>query len=181
MTAARILGSLPTPSLVLDEGRMLRNVSRLRRHLDGLGVSLRPHLKTVKSVDAARRVLSGGNGPATVSTLKEAEVFAATGVRDILYAVGIAPQKLPRVLALREAGCDLSVVLDSPEQAMAVAEASRRAGDAIPALIEIDSDGHRSGLQPDDPGLVAIGRILQGQGAALRGVVTHAGESYGAV
>jgi D-serine deaminase-like pyridoxal phosphate-dependent protein len=181
MTAARILGSLPTPSLVLDEGRMLRNVSRLRRHLDGLGVPLRPHLKTVKSVDAARRVLSGGNGPATVSTLKEAEVFAAAGVRDILYAVGIAPQKLPRVLALRAAGCDLSVVLDSPEQALAVAEASRRAGDAIPALIEIDSDGHRSGLQPDDPALVAIGRILQGQGAALRGVVTHAGESYGAV
>ncbi|MGL4966965.1 MAG: DSD1 family PLP-dependent enzyme [Inquilinus sp.] len=181
MTAAHALGSLPTPSLVLDEGRMLRNVSRLRRHLDGLGVSLRPHLKTVKSVEAARRVLSGGHGPATVSTLKEAEVFAAAGVRDILYAVGIAPQKLPRVLALRAAGCDLSVVLDSPEQAMAVAEASRRAGDAIPALIEIDSDGHRSGLQPDDPALVAIGRILQDQGAALRGVVTHAGESYGAV
>jgi len=181
MTAAQTLGSLPTPSLVLDEGRMLRNVARLRRHLDGLGVPLRPHLKTVKSVDAARRVLSGGHGPATVSTLKEAEVFAAAGVRDILYAVGIAPQKLPRVLALREAGCDLSVVLDSPEQAMAVAEASHRAGDAIPALIEIDSDGHRSGLLPDDPALVEIGRILQGEGAALRGVVTHAGESYGAV
>lgn len=180
MTAAHTLGSLPTPSLVLDEGRMLRNVSRLRRHLDGLGVSLRPHLKTVKSVEAARRVLSAGHGPATVSTLKEAEVFAAAGVRDILYAVGIAPQKLPRVLALRAAGCDLSVVLDSPEQAMAVAEASRQAGDAIPVLIEIDSDGHRSGLPPDDPALVEIGRIL-GQGAALRGVVTHAGESYGVV
>ena len=179
MTAA--LASLPTPSLVLDEGRILRNVSRLRRHLDGLGVSLRPHLKTVKSVEAARRVLSGGHGPATVSTLKEAEVFAAAGVRDILYAVGIAPQKLPRVLALRAAGCDLSVVLDSPEQAVAVAEASRQAGDAIPVLIEIDSDGHRSGLRPDDPAVVAIGRILQEEGAALRGVVTHAGESYGVV
>ena len=112
MTAAHTLGSLPTPSLVLDEGRMLRNVSRLRRHLDGLGVPLRPHLKTVKSVEAARRVLAGGHGPATVSTLKEAEVFASAGVRDILYAVGIAPQKLSRVLALRAAGCDLSVVLE---------------------------------------------------------------------
>lgn len=65
-----------------------------------MGVTLRPHLKTVKSVDPARRVLTDGNGPATVSTLKEAEVFAAAGVRDILYAVGIAPQKLPRVLSL---------------------------------------------------------------------------------
>lgn len=181
MTNADALASLPTPSLILDETRMLRNVARLRGHLDALDVALRPHLKTVKSVEAARRVLSGGTGPATVSTLKEAEVFAAAGVRDILYAVGIAPGKLPRVLALRASGCDLAVVLDSPDQARAVAEASRRAGDRIPALIEIDSDGHRSGLRADDPAVVAIGRILEDGGAALRGVVTHAGESYGAV
>jgi D-serine deaminase-like pyridoxal phosphate-dependent protein len=181
MTSVNALSSLPTPSLLLDEGRMLRNVDRLRRHLDTLGVTIRPHLKTVKSVEVARRVLSGGNGPATVSTLKEAEVFATAGVRDILYAVGIAPQKLPRVLALRATGCDLTVVLDSFEQAQAVAEASRAAGDAIPVLIEIDSDGHRSGLRPEDPAIVAIGRILEDGGAALRGVITHAGESYGAV
>src|SRR5689334_11179872 len=109
MPTADALSDLSTPSLILDERRMLRNVSRLREHLDRLGVALRPHLKTPKSVEAARRVLTGGRGPATVSTLKEAEVFAAAGVRDILYAVGIAPQKLPRVLALRAQGCDVSV------------------------------------------------------------------------
>ena len=176
-----MLDALPTPCLVLDEARMARNVARLRRHLEPLGVALRPHLKTVKSVEAARRVLAGGNGPATVSTLREAEVFAGAGVRDILYAVGIAPQKLPRVLALRRAGCDLSVVLDSVDQAHAIAEASRAAGDAIPALIEIDSDGHRAGLRPGDPLIPEIGRVLHAGGAALRGVLTHAGESYGAV
>jgi D-serine deaminase-like pyridoxal phosphate-dependent protein len=126
-------------------------------------------------------MLTGGNGPATVSTLREAEVFAAEGVRDILYAVGIAPQKLARVLEIRAAGCELSIMVDSPEQAEAVATASRAAGDAIPTLIEIDSDGHRSGVLPDDPLVVTIGRILAGGGAELRGVVTHAGESYGAV
>ncbi|MBK1838996.1 DSD1 family PLP-dependent enzyme [Azospirillum sp. YIM B02556] len=181
MTIADTLDALPTPALVLDEPRMLRNIARLRGRLDPLGVALRPHLKTVKSVEAARRLLTGGNGPAAVSTLKEAEAFAAAGVRDILYAVGIAPRKLERVLALRAAGCDLSVVLDSPGQAAAVADASRRTGDPIPVLIEIDCDGHRSGLRPDDPAAVAIGRVLEQGGAALRGVVTHAGESYGAV
>lgn len=175
------LDRLPTPSLILDEARMLRNVARLREHAAALGVSLRPHLKTPKSVEAARRVLEGGVGPATVSTLREAEVFAQAGVRDILYGVGIAPDKLDRVLALRKTGCDLSVVLDSAVQAEAVAEASRRSGDAIPVLIEIDSDGHRSGFAPDDPGIAEVGRILHEGGANLRGVVTHAGESYGAV
>ena len=80
-------------------------------------------------------------------------MFFEAGVDDILYAVGIAPAKLPRVLALRARGCDLAVILDSHEQAEAVAEAAREAGDAIPVLIEIDSDGLRSGLDPADPEL----------------------------
>ena len=181
MTIADRLQDLSTPSLILDERRMLRNIERLRTHMDALGVALRPHLKTVKSVDVARRVLAEGNGPATVSTLKEAEVFAAAGVRDLLYAVGITPDKLERVLALRATGCDLTIVLDSVAQAEAVTQASRGSGDAIPVLIEIDCDGHRAGLVPNDPEIVAIGRILRDGGAALRGVVTHAGESYGAV
>ena len=173
------LAQLMTPALVLDEARMLRNVTRLERQLQPHGVSIRPHLKTVKSVDAARRILGSSRGPATVSTLKEAEEFAAAGITDLLYGVGIAPAKLPRVLALRAAGCDLALVLDSLGQAEAVAAAARQAGDAIPVLIEIDSDGHRSGLDPADPRLVEIGRRLHEGGATLRGVVTHAGESYG--
>lgn len=179
MSAAAPLLALPTPGLVLDERRMLRNIERLRGRMRPLNVALRPHLKTAKSIEVARRVLTGGDGPATVSTLKEAEVFAAAGIRDILYAVGIDPRKLDRVLAIRAQDCDLSIILDSPMQATAVAEASRRAGDRIPVLVEVDCDGHRGGLRPDDPALVAVGRLLHEGGAALRGVITHAGESYG--
>jgi D-serine deaminase-like pyridoxal phosphate-dependent protein len=53
-----------------------------------LGVLLRPHLKTAKSIEVARRVMTSPAGPATVSTLKEATQFAAAGVRDIIYAIG---------------------------------------------------------------------------------------------
>ena len=177
---ASTLGELATPCLLLDADRMERNIARLRARLDGLGVALRPHLKTAKSVEVARRVMTSPTGPATVSTLKEAEQFAAAGVRDIIYAVGIVPAKLPQVLALRARGADIAVVLDTVEQAQAVALASREAGTRIPALIEIDCDGHRSGVRPDDkPRLVEIGRALAA-GAELRGVLTHAGGSYAA-
>ncbi len=174
------LDDLDTPALLLDAGRMRRNVERLRTRLAPLGVSIRPHLKTVKSVEAARLILANGTGPATASTLKEAEVFAAAGVSDIIYAVGISPAKLKRVLALRAGGCDLAVVLDSLAQAEAVAAASRQSGMRIPALIEIDCDGHRAGVAPDAPLLTAIGAVLS-RDAELRGVLTHAGESYGVV
>lgn len=163
--------ALPTPALMLDEAKMMRNIERLAARADGLGVTLRPHLKTAKSIEAARRLTGGTPGPITVSTLAEAEAFHAAGCTDILYAVGIAPQKLPRVQALRAKGCDLTVILDNEAQAQAVAQAN------VPALIEIDSDGHRGGLHPDDPALIRTGRILH-QSGCLRGVMTHAGESY---
>jgi D-serine deaminase-like pyridoxal phosphate-dependent protein len=172
--------NLDTPCLLLDRGRLDANVDRLRTRLSDFGVGFRPHLKTAKSVEVAKRVMPTASGPATVSTLKEAEVFACAGVTDLIYAVGIAPSKLDRVVRLRRAGVDIAVVLDSPEQARALCDASRAADIRIPALIEIDCDGHRSGLLPDDQhNLIVIGRILN-EGAELRGVLTHAGDSYGA-
>ncbi|WP_324753464.1 alanine racemase [Roseovarius sp. Pro17] len=175
------LAPLTTPCLLLDEGKMKRNIDRLAKHAAQLGVAMRPHLKTAKCVEVARHVLAGGTGPATVSTLAEAEVFAAAGINDIVYAVGIGLSKLERVLDLHRAGCRLTVLLDSVPQARAVAEASRAAGIAIPAMIEIDSDGHRSGLSANDPELIEVGRILHEEGAELSGVLCHAGQSYGAV
>jgi D-serine deaminase-like pyridoxal phosphate-dependent protein len=181
MHDAATLQTVETPCLVLDITRMERNVARLKSHLAELGTTLRPHLKTAKSVDVARRVMTGDAGPATVSTLKEAEQFAAAGVLDLIYAVGIAPGKLDRVLAVRASGVDLAVILDTVEQAQLVADASRCSGTRIPALIEIDCDGHRSGVAPDDAdSLVAIGRAIVDGGAELRGVLTHAGGSYAA-
>ncbi|WP_230769858.1 alanine racemase [Sphingomonas sp. Leaf4] len=174
------LATVETPYLVLDSDRMDRNIARLKAHLATLCVTLRPHLKTGKSVEVAGRVMETPEGPATVSTLKEAEQFADAGVRDLIYAVGIAPDKLPRVLALRARGVDVAVVLDTVEQGRAVAAASRAAGVAIPALIEIDCDGHRSGVLPGDGGaLLAIAGALV-EGGDLRGVMTHAGGSYAA-
>ena len=171
MPSTLALARLDTPALVLDEARMMRNVRRLAERAQALNVTLRPHLKTAKSTDVASRVLGGGPAPITVSTLAEAEMFHAAGYSDILYAVGIAPGKLARVAALRAAGCDLKVILDSAVQAQAVAETG------IPALIEIDSDGHRGGVSPDAAVLIEIGQILH-RANVLVGVMTHAGESY---
>jgi D-serine deaminase-like pyridoxal phosphate-dependent protein len=176
----RRLSELQTPCLVLDVDRMDRNIARLRAKLDGLGVTLRPHLKTAKSVEIARRMMNTPQGPATVSTLREAELFAEAGITDVIYAVGVTPSKLAKVIELRRGGCDLAVLLDTVEQAQAVASASREAGIIIPALIEIDCDGHRSGILPGDADrLHAIAAALV-DGGELRGVLTHAGGSYSA-
>jgi D-serine deaminase-like pyridoxal phosphate-dependent protein len=178
---AQQLQSLATPCLLLDEARLRRNVAGMKQHLDALGVGFRPHLKTAKCLEVARIAMTQPGGPAMVSTLREAEFFAEGGVRDMIYGVGIAPAKLDRVGAIRKRwGADLAVILDSLEQADAVAAWIKANADPLPVLIEIDADGHRSGVAPDDEeALTAIGRRLHEGGAVLRGVLLHAGDSYG--
>jgi D-serine deaminase-like pyridoxal phosphate-dependent protein len=171
------LESLDTPCLLLDEARMEKNIARLRQRLDTAGVTLRPHLKTAKSWEVSLRLMPTPKGPATVSTLREAQELAAHGVTDITYAVGISPDKLPRVQKLRARGVTLTILLDSVEQAKAVAQASDPSN-PIPVLIELDCDGHRSGVKPNDATLLlAIAQALAPR-ARLMGVLTHAGESY---
>ena len=172
------LDTIETPALILDMTKVDRNIARLRRHLADLGVGFRPHVKTAKSTEVAHRLFPEGKGPITVSTLAEAEYFADGGFTDITYAVGLAPEKIARTRALVARGVDLSVLIDSTEQALALADAARDGGKMPGVLIEIDCDGHRGGLLPDDPASVEIADILRGGQLELRGVLTHAGESY---
>ena len=173
------LTALDTPALILDVGKAEHNVARLTTRLAQLGVTLRPHVKTAKSIDVVRHLFQDQRGPITVSTVKEAEYFAADGFTDITYAVGIAPDKIARVVSLCERGADVKVVLDTADQALALAAAASHSAKMPGVLIEIDCDGHRGGLVPGDRNLLKIATILGDAGLDLRGVLTHAGESYG--
>ena len=75
------LAALTTPCLLLEDEKLQANMDRLARRLHERGVSLRPHLKTCKNIEIARRCMESPSGPATVSTLAEAEYFAAGDVR----------------------------------------------------------------------------------------------------
>ena len=168
-----------TPSLILDLNKTRMNIERAKQKAASLGVSWRPHLKTHKCVEVARLQMHAPEGPATVSTVKEAERFFEAGVRDMIYAVGIAPHKLPRIHALNSRGADVKIILDNVAAARAVSAFCKENRTRIGVLIEIDCDGHRSGLKPEDPALVAVASALT-DGAQLRGVLTHAGDSYNA-
>ncbi len=169
--------NLPTPCALLDLQRMQNNIQHMQTRLSGLGVRLRPHVKTAKSVPVARLQQQAGSQGITVSTLKEAQVFFDAGFDDVLYAVCITPDKLPAVRALRERGCRLTVLVDSVAAATSLA-AAQHDGHVFDAMIEIDTDGHRAGITPDNPVLLDVGRALVQGGAHLKGVMTHAGASY---
>lgn len=171
---------LVTPSLLLDGGRLERNIARLADHARQLGVVLRPHMKTAKSINVARRVFPDGPGPITVSTIAEAEYFAGHGYRDMTYAVGLSPASALRAMELcRRTGAELKLLLDTVEQADALAAVQEATGVVPSVLIELDVDDHRGGLKPDDPKLIEVADHVVAAGARLAGVLAHAGESYG--
>lgn len=181
MSAATMFAGLNTPRLILDADRLERNAARMRARCDALGVTLRPHLKTAKSADVARIAADGEQGPITVSTLAEAEYFAAAGWRDILYTTAIAPAKLERVHHIqREHGARLLLVVDDGEAAAAMGEAAAVLGARFGVLIEVDCGEHRSGTEPASEELVAIAGVIAACSPQLElmGVMTHAGHSY---
>lgn len=163
-----ILADLQTPALLLSKPKLDANLARMAARLGGFGVPLRPHLKTAKSIDVVRPALEGAAG-VTVSTLAEAEYAFAHGVRDVLYAVGIAPAKLDRALALVAKGADLVLTVDSLDAARPVVASGAS------AVIEIDADDHRAGVKPMSEEARVIAAAL---GASFRGLMTHAGGSY---
>lgn len=173
------LASLETPCLILDRGRLERNAGRMTDRYAGTGVRLRPHMKTAKSIDVARIALAGNFGGITVSTLKEAEYFADHGIDDITYAVGLVPEKLPRVARLMQRGVRLSGITDNLAMAEAISRAAVAEGVVVDLMIELDSGERRGGLMAGSAAVLELGRALHAlPGTRLAGVLTHAGNSY---
>jgi D-serine deaminase-like pyridoxal phosphate-dependent protein len=173
-----MLELLETPALLLDLERLDSNIRRMRNKLAPFNVTLRPHVKTHKSLEVTERLFADGRGPITVSTLREADFFFAAGFTDILYGVGIAPNKFAHAARLIEQGAALKLVLDNLDSARLLADFARANGAVFEVLLEVDCDGHRSGIPPHSPLLVEIARLLQGSGVTVSGVMTHAGNSY---
>lgn len=172
------IASLDTPVALIDVPRMQRNIQRMQHRMDALGVRLRPHIKTSKCLPVVQAQIAAGASGVTVSTLKEAEHCFANGIQDIFYAVAIVPGKLDQALALRRKGCQLSILMDSLVAARAIVDFGQLHDESFDVWIEIDCDGHRSGVRIEDAALVDIARALDEGGQRLCGVMTHAGSSY---
>lgn len=170
--------TIPTPAAIIDVSRMRANIKRMQDRMNRLGVDFRPHVKTSKCLQVVAEQIAAGAKGITVSTLKEAEQFFAAGITDITYAVGIAETRLPQAHELMRRGCALKILTDNIDAARALAGYGKANAVAFQVLIEIDTDGHRSGVQPEDGSLTEIAAIIAQGGSTPAGVLTHAGSSY---
>jgi D-serine deaminase-like pyridoxal phosphate-dependent protein len=168
------LGALPTPALLLDLDRLERNLQRMAARCRALGVALRPHLKTHKCVEVAKRQRAHGAQGVTVVTLAEARAFAEHGFADITWAFPIIRSRLPEARALAER-ITLRLVVDGPEALGSLEQ------DGFPyhVWLKIDCGYHRAGLDPEAPATLALARRLAASRTlTFDGLLTHSGHAY---
>lgn len=146
------LESLDTPSMVVDLDIMEENIRKLTGLLKPLGVNIRPHLKTTKSPDLAKKLIEAGAKGGCVAKLSEAEVMAAQGVDDILITCEIiGSAKVARLVELFREYPKIQTVIDSEVGAAAINEALTKSGieQPIQVLIDLDVGLHRTGIAPE--------------------------------
>ncbi|MCW8983722.1 MAG: alanine racemase [Thermoanaerobaculales bacterium] len=175
------IDDLQTPSALVDLDRLEANAKRMAEKALRLGVRLRPHVKTHKCVEAARIQTDLHFGGVTVSTLAEAQAFAAGGFNDITYAVPIAPQKIADAADLHAEIGNLNLLVDHPDTVRAIEEYAASQNTRLPVFLEIDCGGGRSGVDPaGDIAQLLVRRLADSESIDFRGLLTHAGHAYNA-
>ena len=166
---------LSTPAVVVDRRILDANIARVADSAARRGLMLRPHAKTHKIPEIARRQIDAGAVGLTVATIGEAEVFAGAGIEDlfIAYPLWVDMRKAVRLKLLAEK-TRLRIGTDSVE---AVEQIARELGDApLSVSLELDSGHHRSGVLPDDA--LPIAQRARELGVRLDGLFTFPGHSY---
>jgi D-serine deaminase-like pyridoxal phosphate-dependent protein len=167
------IDDLDTPSVLIDLDRVEANLRRAQDYADAHGLRLRPHIKTHKIPDLARRQVELGAIGITCQKLGEAEAMADGGIRDILLTFNLLGRaKLQRLVALARR-VRLSVTLDNAVVASELDAAMREAGLVLPVLIECDTGGERCGVQTPEEAVELARLVAALKGVRLEGLMTY--------
>lgn len=169
----RTLNDLPTPALIVDLEKLEANIAKMQERANALGVRLRPHVKTHKCLPVGELQRQAGARGVTVSTLREAEVFADAGFDDITWAFPVIPSRLPQIERLAER-IRLGVVVDSAH-AVSVLARSR-----LPyrVWIKVDCGYHRAGVDPASAAASELVTAIKVAGMEFAGLLSHSGDAY---
>lgn len=175
--------SFNTPVLVIDLDAFEKNVAGMAAYVKASGLRLRPHAKTHKCAEIARRQVAAGAVGVCCAKLGEAEAMAAGGIASILITSPVvSAPAIGRLIALNERTPDLEVVVDHPDNARALAAAAGP-GKRLNVLIDIDPGIRRTGVASAEAAVALAQTIAELPALNLLGVQYYCGrqqhiESY---
>jgi D-serine deaminase-like pyridoxal phosphate-dependent protein len=168
--------ALNTPVLVLDIEALDRNIAAMAALVAGHGVSLRPHAKTHKSVDIARRQIAAGAVGQCCAKIGEAEALAEGGIEGLLITSPVAaPRAIERLAALARRSPGLMATVDHPAVAQRIDDALAAEGARLDVIIDIDPGSHRTGVASIDEAVALARAIAAAPRLRYRGVQFYCG------
>src|SRR5580698_1899534 len=157
--------ALNTPALVLDVEALDRNIAAMAAFAAAKGLKLRPHAKTHKSADIARRQIDAGALGVCCAKLGEAEALSEAGIEGILITSPIVGDAgVDRLVALAATSPTLMHACDHPDAVAAIGAAAKAAGATITLLVDLDPGLHRTGVATPEAA-VALARQIAGHEA----------------
>ena len=167
---------LDTPALIIDLDAMEANIKAMADHAAAVGQRLRPHTKTHKSVEIARRQVVAGAVGVCCATLGEAEVMGRAGIPGVhITSPVVRPHRIERLLALNAVATDLSVVADHPDNLTALADAAKAAGQTLQIMVDIDVGSRRTGVPSAQQATVLAQQVEAASNLSLVGIQGYAG------
>jgi len=167
---------LATPALVLDLDRLEANLARIAAFARQQGIALRPHAKSHKCVEIARRQISAGALGVCCATLGEAEAMAAAGIAQILLTSPVAGSaKIARLAALRQLAEGLMAVCDDDAVATALDRAAAAEGPPLRLLIDVDIGHGRTGVRGANAAVSLAQQIAAAKHLDFAGVQAYGG------
>jgi len=166
---------LSTPALVVDLDVFEANVDAMNELLRGTGKTVRPHVKTHRTPELAKRQLGELAPGVTCATVGEAEVMVEAGILDVLIANEVVDEaKLARVAELARVA-KVSIAADDKSPVESLSRAAARAGVTVGVLVDVDVLLHRCGVA-SVPEALALARVIEdAPGVRLAGVMGYEG------
>ena len=154
--------SLNTPALVLDLEMLDRNIAEMSNFAKAHNVKLRPHSKTHKSADIAKRQIAAGALGVCCAKLGEAEALGEEGVEGLhITSPVVTPQAIARLMELNGKMKDLMVVVNHPANVDGLAAAAAKAGKPMTVIVDIDPGMHRTGVANPDAVVELVQQIAK--------------------
>lgn len=167
---------LATPALLIDLDRLEENLARMAVHARARGVALRPHAKTHKCAEIARRQIAAGASGICVAKLGEAEALADAGVDSILITSPVVSERgIERLMALNARVGELIAVCDNPGIAERLAAAQAARGKRLKLLVDIDPGMGRTGLAPGNEAAALVRAVAGNRAFEYCGLQCYAG------
>ncbi|MHA6688469.1 alanine racemase [Mesorhizobium sp. A556] len=171
------LAGVSTPALVVDVAALDRNIAAMAERARSAGVLLRPHIKTHKCADIARRQLAAGAAGLACATVAELRHLVECGFNDILLTSPVADALKCDLIAAASRHAEIAVVVDHPDQVALVDAAMARAGGRLKVLVDIDVGQNRAGVA-DIAACVAAAKVIESaENLVFAGIQGFAGQA----